>query len=739
MQRISSSVDEKLVSFCVDGNADALETYLNGGNFGKINHSDDKTGDTVLHLASSSPTNSYPLCRLLLDFGANPCCLNNKLESPVHCAAKTGCVDTLKLLIDGGGLGGILGYQKAAVAATDGSLGVATVKKHLSASTKSRLSSCTTRSMNRNLLSVTCEAENTDCAEYLVDEIMGARKLSLKSCGGESQVSESGSLDIRQFLEIPDPKQVVFFEMGADLAASNAAFTKRQLEKTLFGRLLTKTPAAFRHLLDSCVYTRGKRTFVDFFLFYNELGGSELNLLKILINCGRFDLLTHPVCELFLHLKSYKARKIYWLAIAFTFIDAVTVISYVLLSYGEVGDYFQEVANPCDGFSSDEGFEGDPLINEGSLYCIGSVYLRPPVIIWTSLSTLVHLVKVYQDRQGFCTAHFLKHRPELFTHFTIMVIVVLDMFVWSVLLHKALASLLVLLVCHNMVQAIARDPDIAILVEMVSTIQKTLGKILLSYVWLFVGWIVAFHVTMGDEAATSPACIYANGTSSCGGGGHRGNNSFHDLGSASAKVMAMFTGELGFETAFSEATSFQSEPLYTLWIIILYVWFIIEMCVILMNLLIGLSISNIGEIRQNADALRLTKEVVLQRYLESFMRLSFLPRSLRTIRIADEDVFKGRIVYSLCRRLGGDYEQKHSLAPFETECLQQAKAEGIAIPSTVVGKLDGLLRGHQLRMGGREKRDQEEVKRMLADIKAELEAIKEQLHEEKEKPAAAPV
>ena len=53
----------------------------------------------------------------------------------------------------------------------------------------------------------------------------------------------------------------------------------------------------------------------------------------------------------------------------------------------------------------------------------------------------------------------------------------------------------------------------------------------------------------------------------------------------------------------------------------LYLFFVIEMCIILMNLTIGISISNIQDLRKNADGLRLVKEVLLQRYLESLLRL----------------------------------------------------------------------------------------------------------------------
>ena len=57
------------------------------------------------------------------------------------------------------------------------------------------------------------------------------------------------------------------------------------------------------------------------------------------------------------------------------------------------------------------------------------------------------------------------------------------------------------------------------------------------------------------------------------------------------------------------------------WMLALFSYFVIEMVVILMNLIIGLAISNIQEMRQNADALRLAKEVLLQSQLETLLQV----------------------------------------------------------------------------------------------------------------------
>ena len=59
----------------------------------------------------------------------------------------------------------------------------------------------------------------------------------------------------------------------------------------------------------------------------------------------------------------------------------------------------------------------------------------------------------------------------------------------------------------------------------------------------------------------------------------------------------MFTGELSFETIMVDVTRWDrgnnEDIASNVFLGIFYVWFVFEMCVILMNLTIGLSISNI--------------------------------------------------------------------------------------------------------------------------------------------------
>ena len=68
--------------------------------------------------------------------------------------------------------------------------------------------------------------------------------------GVESHPTFRHTLDIKEFLSFTIPRQVVFFELGFDLASSNSAQTMDKLEKSLYGVMLVNTPRAFLHLLN---------------------------------------------------------------------------------------------------------------------------------------------------------------------------------------------------------------------------------------------------------------------------------------------------------------------------------------------------------------------------------------------------------------------------------------------------------------------------------------------------------
>ena len=192
-----------------------------------------------------------------------------------------------------------------------------------------------------------------------------------------------------------------------------------------------------------------------------------------------------------------------------------------------------------------------------------------------SILLLLSLGKMLQDRSTLCDFYLLRHHADDLLIIILFCLIMAEQWLLHPDVHKALGVFIVLLSCRSFLHTIARDPELAIFVEMFDHVRKVIFKFFISYFSLFVGWVVAFHITMREYS-----------------------RSFEDIGSSILKVLTMFTGELGFDNTFANSTNFYDSSAHenwhtTLWIFLLYLYFVCEMCIILMNLTIGLSISNI--------------------------------------------------------------------------------------------------------------------------------------------------
>ncbi|CAB4058015.1 unnamed protein product [Lepeophtheirus salmonis] len=592
---------------------------------GCVNASD-KNGNTALHLAAQAEYNSEEMTEILLEKGkANPGIKNFDGETPVLLAAKKGNLKTLKRLISkcseqgfSYGLLNRLSYEPG--------------KDYVG------------RQCTGNVLEKACESKNEECVNYLIDEIFNARRVNMKPTLNTqiSCTSSVESLNIKEFLSVSDIKQ--------------------NNENSTYAKILFNTPTSFRHLLDGCLFTYRNKIYVDFFPFYNPEGGSELSILKIIIHYKRFELLTHPVCELFLHLNCYGQ-----------------VAQYIDDKCGETKDNNYEKSLLNTEESPDYAFINTTNIvsdKSGGLPCIARWFCIPLIILSTCIS-LVEFAKLVADRGGisFFYNKIYWTQPELWSHIIVFVIACLEQLPESMMLHmetrKVLSTISVLIVSKMMVQVIARDPDIAIFVEMVKKIQ---------------------------------------------------------LGSATAKVLAMFTGEIGFEAAFKSSTTFKENFKFHLWITIMYTIFVFEMCLTLMNVLIGLAISNIQDLRQKGDALRLVKEVLLGGYLESLLRAHPLRRPFRLI---DCELFNGRSIYQLDQHITDE-----SVVPCYTlqllrtissgeegEDKNTSESAGISVPTNIGIKLRQLLKDMDVKEKEMEKGDQKLTLETLKNLQSQMKEL----------------
>ncbi len=140
----------------------------------------------------------------------------------------------------------------------------------------------------------------------------------------------------------------------------------------------------------------------------------------------KFELLTHPVCEMFLHMKWVRARWIYYTVMVLSLMQALFVLSYGMLNYGQLGWY----VNATSGYGCEYGnvsvipdyFFDYP---EGSLPCIGW-WFRIPVMVAAVLSAAIQTAKLIQDGISMFSLRFWFHRPEEFTHYLVVLLISVD-------------------------------------------------------------------------------------------------------------------------------------------------------------------------------------------------------------------------------------------------------------------------------------------------------------------------
>ena len=176
---------------------------------------------------------------------------------------------------------------------------------------------------------------------------------------------------------------------------------------------------------------------------------AELNILKAIIHFKRFELLTHPVCELFLHMKWLKARWLYWIVIGLYLVYSLLVLSYAILNYGQIGWYYDiEKGYNCTGECLNLH---SVLVGPGSMCCVGDV-LRIPVIVSAVVMAIIQSAKLVQEGGAIMSFEFWIGRPEEFTHFLAITLIVADQFHFSMEAHRVVTAFLVLASCrftHN--------------------------------------------------------------------------------------------------------------------------------------------------------------------------------------------------------------------------------------------------------------------------------------------------
>jgi len=283
-------------------------------------------------------------------------------------------------------------------------------------------------------------------------------------------------------------------------------------------------------------------------------------------------LLKHPLISSFLWMKWQRIRSFYYLGLVFWFLFVACLTTLIIFDYG--------------------GCSILPVPDEDCRAGLDTTVLRIFVGILVVCLFLVELLQVAVSFKRYIAS------PENLMQNAILLIstiLILDKNIsWDDKRH--LAALVIILSWLEFLIYVGLHPSLNTKVFMFYSVVTTFFKFLLWYGFVIIAFGLSFYIMFHtDYKGSTPNPEYTF---------------FDQPASCLTKTIGMFVGELEFSDI-----PFTPNPIST----ILFVAFIFLIVVVLMNLLNGLAVSDIGFIRDEAEVLSLKSQVDLISYWESIL------------------------------------------------------------------------------------------------------------------------
>ena len=320
---------------------------------------------------------------------------------------------------------------------------------------------------------------------------------------------------------------------------------------------------------------------LDFRVLVPSLSSGETGLLLTFIEVGQREILKHPLCEIFLFLKWRRIRKYF----AFSLIVHACYV--VLCSLYILGIFLDS----CADFKKCTIPMSYRYVSYVLLVCNFS-------ILGKELFQIAHI------RRGYI------YQWENWLQWLIILAVFVTLVPPNWLSLKFVTwqhHIAVFGIFFNWIELmvlIGRFPMFGLYVQMFTKGAVNFGKFLLAYFCLLAAFSFSFRMLFPKYP------------------------SFNSTINSIVKIVAMMTGELEFEDIF-----FNSEdPLYYPGTShIFFLFFTLIVTVVLTNLLVGLSVSDIQGLQTSAGLDRLTRQVELVAYMESMLfsrLLNWIPKKI---------------------------------------------------------------------------------------------------------------
>ena len=521
---------------------------------------------SALHLAAE---NGYYEClKTLLEYGADSNAVNYRQQTPLHAAAKV-CSESVELLLKYG----------ADPNSPDAD--------------------------NRTPMhAAVCKCESEHSLEILDYLTMWKGDVNRRDKYGYTPLHIAALNELTECVEC-------LILSGSDVTARTRGGT------SALSIISRKTPAALgavNQKLDESITTNDPDASKEIVLMFNfryllkNCKRGEVSFLQTLVDEGQKEFLSHPLCEAFLHLKWQKIRKYYITRLIFCLLFVILLSLYVLtaLAYQCYNDSVSDVLPDVEA----RILIVDPELCTKKSY-FGELLRRNPIIMemeWFFLAFITVLEifrKIYGFRGYKSFRHYISQKGNIVEWFVVLSVFLISFvytgrtYIWQ----NHVGALAVLCGWANLMIMIGNLPIFGSYVAMYTKVQKEFTKLFLAYICLLIGFTVCFCVIFPKAKQFSNPFV------------------------AVIKILVMMTGELEFDSLLENITQEESHSATLLEISALttFVFFLLFVTIILMNLLIGIAVHDIQGLQKTAVLSKLVGQTKLITHIESALFNGCLP------------------------------------------------------------------------------------------------------------------
>ncbi|XP_076619915.1 ankyrin repeat domain 61 water witch [Colletes latitarsis] len=527
-----------------------------------------KKGDTALHLAAEA--SCVEIVDLLVEHGANVHLKNHRGQTALHIASRSHCLECVEILLKKGGC-------DPNVEDNDGRTSL-----HLA--------------LGRSLLAY-------EVTEFLVTWKANVNKTDKY---GYTPLHIAALNELSQCVDI-------LIQRGADLSARTKGGT------SALSIILRKTPTSlnvFKQRLNTSItlHQHGSATGeielrLDFHPLLMHQQQGEIRYLGTFVKEGYKEILEHPLCQAFLHLKWQKIRKYYVGRLVFYLFYVLILTGWVMTAlahncYNESHGQLDNTQPPlCANTTGINGFlYRHPALLEMEWYALMVLTILEAIRKLTSIPTYLSV------RQFFAQAENMVEWCVILSVFATSFIYTGRTYAWQ----SHVGAFAVLCGWSNLMLMIGQLPIFGAYVAMFTSVQAQVFKLLLAYACLLVGFTASFCVIFPRSKSFSSPHI------------------------GLIKVLVMMTGELNFEDLFFpiEEDGKPTDAGGTSWILLQlsaqlsFVLFLLFVTIVLMNLLVGIAVHDIKGLQKTAGLAKLVRQTKLIYDVETALFLGLMPKRL---------------------------------------------------------------------------------------------------------------